>query len=475
MTSTSVKDFGGLMNYVNTNSVGANQSKSFSQSMNFGDVMTKAQDSQTPKDVGQTNTKTPKTEESDKNDFKSKLDSSRKADSSRNVDEKKPAKQEKEPKEVSEDEMNALEEASKEIVQAIANEMEVTVEEVEEVMKVMGLNLVSLLDSSNIGNLVLEISDETEPIALVTNENLFETVKELTTVVDATIADVAKDMDIEVSDFKNLVELAESQVNSPEMEMSVETNSDTDTIKEAPKFTVEVNDNSIEVDENGNEIKTTTVTPKDTKADQKESEEESKNDNDSGFRQTSENLMKTPTSNNLVNEIGEKATEIPQSPTSFVSEQTQDIMNQIMDRMKIDLKPEMDEIEIELHPASLGNVKVNLTSNKAGEVTAEFKVQNELVKAAVEAELNDLRETFKATGTKVTEIEVSVELQNFDSNLWQGKGHDSNAESRNSQERRPRRINLNDINALFEDEATEEEMLAAKIMEANGNTVDFTA
>lgn len=470
MTSTSVKDFGGLMNYVNTSNMGANGAKSFSNSMNFGDVMTKAQDSQTPKDVGQVDTKTPKTEANGKDDFKSQVESARK------LDNKKPEISKNEPKEVTEDEMNALEEAGKEIVQAIADEMEVTLEEVEEAIEVLGLNVISLLEPSNLQNVVLELSDETEPIALVTNENLFGAVKDLTTIVDATVADVAEDMDIEVSDVKNLIELAEVQENSPEMEMSVETISDQDTIKEAPKFKVEVNDKTIEVDKNGNEIKTTTETPlKDTKVQPKESKEESSKEESHDFKNSEGTLFKNPMTNNLVNEIGENETEIPESPTSFVSEETQDIMNQIMDRMKIDLTPDMDEIEISLHPASLGNVKVNLTANKAGEITAEFKVQNELVKAAVEAELNDLRETFKASGTKVTEIEVSVELQSFDSNLWQGKGHESGTESGNREDRRPRRINLNDLDALFEDEASEEEILAAKMMEANGNTVDFTA
>ena len=39
----------------------------------------------------------------------------------------------------------------------------------------------------------------------------------------------------------------------------------------------------------------------------------------------------------------------------------------------------------------------------------------------------------------------------------------------------PRRININDLGEGFEEIAPEEEVLAAKMMEANGNTVDYTA
>ncbi|MDE7403537.1 MAG: hypothetical protein K2M81_00380, partial [Lachnospiraceae bacterium] len=63
----------------------------------------------------------------------------------------------------------------------------------------------------------------------------------------------------------------------------------------------------------------------------------------------------------------------------------------------------------------------------------------------------------------------------FESNLWQGQGREENASSHNNSRKSPRRINLNDWDGTFREEADEEELLAAKMMEANGNTVDYTA
>ena len=164
--------------------------------------------------------------------------------------------------------------------------------------------------------------------------------------------------------------------------------------------------------------------------------------------------------------------EAPQQVQGFFSSQTQDIMDQIMDYMKIQLKPGMDQLEMQLHPASLGNVHIQITS-KGGEVTAQFQVQNETVKAAIESQIVELKESLKDQGIKVEAVQVTVENHGFESNLWQGQGRGQDESSQNGK-RSPRRINLNDLDALFEEEASEEELLSARVMEMNGNTVDYT-
>lgn len=157
------------------------------------------------------------------------------------------------------------------------------------------------------------------------------------------------------------------------------------------------------------------------------------------------------------------------------SEQTQDIMNQILDYMKLQLKPGMDQLEMQLHPASLGTVHIQIVS-RGGEVTAQFHVQNEAVKAALESQISTLQENLREQGVKVEAVSVTVESHGFESNLWQGQERGDNA-SADSGKKTPRRINLNelDVNGMSEEEASEEDLLAAKMMEANGNTVDYTA
>lgn len=499
MTSASVKDLNSLMTFVGVKNTP--QMQNSKPEMSFGNAMQKAKSEQTQTDIGSDKTQNPK-----KDSISNKTRINEKAKSI----EAKPNASKEKAQNVSDRQKEMISEAADDIKKDISEEMDVPMEDIEAAMETLGLTNLDLLNPQNLSGLVMELSKENDPMALVTNEELFTAVKDLTTIVDATVADLANDMDIEISEMTKALEqlqniasdASENGVDAEKMladlnsdksgdisktEMSVEANLDTKANKEAPRITVEINrgdeTEEAEADEKGNIIKTVTVTSQKAVNEQNnEGQAENGNKKQSFENEVSKNeshlqengiQIKNSYFENLVNKTNE-ATPID-SPAPFVSGETTKIMDQIMDYMKVNVKPEMDQIEMQLHPASLGTVKINLTANKAGEITAEFKVQNEQVKAAVEAQINDLRETFKASGNKVTEIEVQVETQGFDANLWQGKGHDSEAESGNENSRRTRRINLNGLDALFEDEASEEEILAAEVMRANGNTVDFTA
>ena len=76
---------------------------------------------------------------------------------------------------------------------------------------------------------------------------------------------------------------------------------------------------------------------------------------------------------------------------------------------------------------------------------------------------------------KVEAIEVTVQTHQFEQNLELGRDDNGSREAEAGVgRRRTRRINLN--TAFAEDEPqTEEDRIAADMMSANGNTVDFTA
>ena len=153
---------------------------------------------------------------------------------------------------------------------------------------------------------------------------------------------------------------------------------------------------------------------------------------------------------------------------------TQDIMRQIMDYMKVSVKADSSDLEMQLHPQSLGTLHVQVAS-KNGVVTANFITQNETVKAALESQMVQLKENFTEQGIKVEAIEVTVQTHSFEQNLEQGRDDNGSREAEAGVgRRRTRRINLN--TAFAEDEPqTEEDRIAADMMSANGNTVDFTA
>lgn len=475
MTSANVKGLNSLMNFVGTQA--AAQNKGMQSQMNFGDVMAKTES----KDQSNTQTDAFSQTKTQKPSF------SDRASKVKDITKSEPKDMEnvEEPKELSDEDIAKLSEAASTVVNEIAKELEVPVEMVEDAMDDLGLSDISMLDTSNIGDVVLSVSGETDPMVLVTDEDIFNTVNDLTTMVDATVADLAEDMDIEVDALKGMIEDIKPQdenlKNSAFAEMGVEANSDNNSIKDpVQRLTVTVENNgketAVETDENGNAIKTisTVDTKTEVSKNQNEPEEnhsETKDDNSKADEQGMS--FKTPIFNNNIDNVND-VPEVVETPT-YTSAEASEIMDQILDHIKVNIRPDVDELELQLHPASLGNVKINLTANKAGEITAEFKVQNENVRAAVEAQLQSLRETFESSGNKVTAIEVSVDTQSFDENLWNGQQQNTN-DGQEPEKKRQRRINVADLDALFADEdATEEEILAAEMLEASGGTVDYTA
>lgn len=90
--------------------------------------------------------------------------------------------------------------------------------------------------------------------------------------------------------------------------------------------------------------------------------------------------------------------------------QRQDVFTQIMDAIKghIKLSDDGTTMLIKLQPEQLGNVELKLNLHK-GIVLAEIKVENEMVKAAIESNLDDLKQSLSNKGYAIDQLNVSVD------------------------------------------------------------------
>lgn len=88
----------------------------------------------------------------------------------------------------------------------------------------------------------------------------------------------------------------------------------------------------------------------------------------------------------------------------------QEIFSQVMDAIKANLSVTEtgSSMMIKLNPEHLGDVEVKVTVNK-GVVLAEIKVENEMVKAAIETNLDQLKQSLTQKGYNSNSISVSVE------------------------------------------------------------------
>ena len=173
----------------------------------------------------------------------------------------------------------------------------------------------------------------------------------------------------------------------------------------------------------------------------------------------------------------EFAPELEAVPMSAGSEvDTQDIMRQIMDYMRVQIRPDETSMEMQLHPASLGTLQIQVEA-KGGVLTANFTTQNEAVKAALESQMVQLQENLEQQGLKVEAIEVTVATHQFEQNLdQQGRDGEQSGEAQEARRPRVRRLHLGGPDEMIPpEEMTEEDRITAEMMAANGGTVDYTA
>lgn len=153
----------------------------------------------------------------------------------------------------------------------------------------------------------------------------------------------------------------------------------------------------------------------------------------------------------------------------MTTQDSQQIVSQILDYMKVSMRPEDTVLDMHLHPESLGTLHIQISARE-GVMTAHFTASSEAVKAVLENQMVVLKENFQQQDIKVDAIEVTVETHQFEGSLEQG--------SQRSEEeagRRPKRRRL-DIGSLESgEELTESEQIITEMMAANGNTVDYLA
>lgn len=343
------------------------------------------------------------------------------------------------------------------LIGQITDTFSVSEEELQGVMDELGMTETDLMDPVQLNELLMAVSGAEDSFALLTDEELYGNVK--------SILDLQKDLTGQAQE--------ELQLTPEKWQDAV-----TKVVTEEPVITVEVEDHATDAAERSQsdvELPTVEQEPEEKIQAPVQNTQEEKT-KDSGNRHESQTtgqqgnlLLQNLKEENFLSGL-QQASQTEGTQTT----DTQDIMRQIMDYMKVSVKADSSDLEMQLHPQSLGTLHVQVAS-KNGVVTANFITQNETVKAALESQMVQLKESFAEQGVKVEAIEVTVQTHSFEQNLEQGRGNQSDQESgAGVSRRRTRRINLN--TAFAEDEPqTEEDRIAADIMSANGNTVDFTA
>ena len=404
-----------------------------------------------------------------KEDFRSEEAGKNKSDKLNNVSEAEPIDEEVE---------TAVEGIVKEVMQEIEEMLEVSEEELLDVLEQLGLQPIDLLNPDNMVSILTALTGEGSTIQLVMDEEMYLTLQDLMQMVEDKTQELMSATGLSDEELEAVMDqlklLMNQQLSHEEMEMKqvqiLPFESEEEVVAEDGDVPVIVkNENDLQ------DVQTTEVT-QDSPERTVEKTETGKSE-DSLFQEQQQNMQSFQ---NMSDEISQLAGESKLEGTGTPN--TESILKQLADYVKIQKGKELTEMELQLHPASLGNVKVTLAT-KGGVVTAQLTTENEIVKNAIESQVSQLKQNLEEQGVRVEAIEVSVASHQMERNLEQNA---KDGEQEQKQETggihkiRKTSINLNsfeDADELLEemtgaDDATR---IAMEMMAMGGNRMDLLA
>jgi flagellar hook-length control protein FliK len=380
------------------------------------------------------------------------------------------------------------------IIDQIKEVLGVEEEEITATMEDLGLSQGDLLDSTNLTQLVTALSGEESVISLVADEDLYSKLQDLTNVVDTELETVLEDTGLSLEELQAVVETLHSSEEEPAIQEVPETvseeligDNEEGIQKQEPVVVIEDNTKSIttkpattydKLPENQQKTAETTLNMQ-SESSAKSGRSEQDNQQSKDY---SQNQGVGQTQQTIVNDkVAEVATDETISYTT--AETTENIMRQLADSVKLIKDENMTQMELQLHPSSLGTVNVSLIS-KGGAVTAQFTTQNEQVRAAIESQAAQLQADIEKQGVKVEAIEVTVESHEMEKNLDENnQRREKEGEQTEESIKATRRANIN-LRTLGEDGgdlleeiqgADDATRITMEMMSAHGNTLNIQA
>lgn len=484
MTSTSVTQAAGLL--LGGANVSAAGSKNAIPDVGFSQVMSRtsqnpgSQMQQPEKDVQGTSARTPVKVE--RSGIKETSDA---ADQEIAAQEEKISDPEEEAAEADETVQEILAGAIAEVKTAIQEELGISAEQLDAVMEELGLTEADLLQPDVMQAIAVAAAGETDELCVLTNAQLYESIQNLKSAAETVLSDVKAQLGMEDAEVAALLQKMENSLQPETMEVVDQAMPD----NEIPVVVLEqeagiqeqvgaakpedagekepgtdIGEKSLETslqeaERTEKAVETGVKTGKKDAGADREAEGGKQNHFLPGWSRNGMDIWDTGTA--------DSRTEIP-----FETVRADDIMNQVTEYMKVEVKSEMTQLELQLQPETLGTLHIHLSARE-GAVTAQFIAENEAVKSVLEAQATQLKENLSDQGIKVEAVEVTVASHEFNRSFAENGENGSRYEE--PKKKSTRRIRLDGDIPLDDMEFSEEDRIAAEMMEQNGNTVDYMA
>lgn len=354
----------------------------------------------------------------------------------------------------------ATAEAYSQIINVIADALNANPDEIKDIINELDINLNALSDNQNVIKIVSKYLGIDNPVNVLTNDEAINAVKEINQSISEIINELKDEFAITDDGLKDLLSKLDTVRDNENIEDIV--NDETGNV-DASDDIIKVSDennNKINIDsENDNIVPEKTTVKNEENANAGNNKEfnndrESKSElylNENGMESIVSNLKNTITDNILTEDgIADK------------------IIKQITDDIRLYAKADTTSLEIQLEPETLGKVGITVTS-KAGTITAQLVVQNEVAKEAIESQMATLKESFASQDIKVDAVEVTIASKEFEQNLDKGAGN-SSEQNENKRRKHISTEELAEINGT----ATDKETSIDNVLKEMGTTVNYS-
>lgn len=346
---------------------------------------------------------------------------------------------------------DTVKEVCEDIKDAIKEEFDVSDEDIKVAMELLGLTALDLLSTAKVAELIEQLTG-TDALTLITNEDMMQSFNNIINVVDEANADIAGMLGVKTEEVGIVLEQ-----NNIVPVVNSEDTAKQDNVKEADTKNADDNINqTVDNQESLSEVLAKKITT--------ESDGKAKN-NMSESNEANNKVTYADVADNMISNITDTFADIITEGISTVKEA--DIVNQVIDSVKLMASRELTSMEVMLNPEHLGSVHITVTARN-GIVSAQIAAQNEQVKTALENQMVTLREQFESQGLKVDAVEITVMAHSFEAGQNFGQ---SESERKQGESKVHRKLNL----SSFDDELEEDLESTAPAPKAEGSSVEYLA
>lgn len=332
-------------------------------------------------------------------------------------------------------------EAVQDVKDTIKDELDVSDEDIAKAMEVLGMTATDLLSVVKVTELVGELTG-TDAITLITDDDMLSRLTSVLDVVNAAQQDIADMSGVNVEDVSDVIATA---------------NTEADVNKDVTDNVVS-NSQPAAMEESLSDMLANKITTDGSAKQQNKAGEQNHNTETYGS-----------VADNMIQSMSDSFADIITEDTAYVSEA--DIVNQVIDQIKLTSGKELTSIEVMLNPERLGSVHVTVSA-KNGILTAQIAAQNEQVKTALENQMTTLRENFENQGIKVDAVEITVMTHQFEA----GQNFGQNESERKQSERKlNKKLDLSAYDDEVDDEFSDDELRRKDSIQNGNSSVEYIA